>query len=104
MLLVSNGNEGNLPVTTLLRFRSLASVSDILLFLFQEREFTKDWIGQSTRLLLNEQGNVINANVSPFGVKDSVSVVAPTSLQLRRKSLDDLPHTIRAFKRAGVNQ
>ena len=96
------GNEGNLLVTTPLRFRSLTAVSVIRPFLFQERESAKDWIGQGTRLLLNEQGNVTNTNVSPLGVEDSVSVVAPTSLQVRRKSLDNLPHTIRAFKLAGV--
>ena len=47
-------------------------------------------------------GNVINTNVSPLGVEDPVSVVPPTSLKLRKKSFDNLPHTIRAFKLAGV--
>jgi len=31
----------------------------ILFFPLEERDFSKDWIGQSTRLLLNEQRNVI---------------------------------------------
>ena len=39
--LVSNGNEGNLPVTTPFRFRSQAFVPVILLFPVQVREFPK---------------------------------------------------------------
>jgi len=81
----------------------LRPLSLLLFFsLFQERERRVTGLGLSMGLLLNEQGNVINTNVSPFGDEYSVRVVAPTSLELRRKSTDNLPHTIWAFKLAGV--
>jgi len=79
-LFVSYGNVGDLIVTTLLGLRYHASAHDIILFLFRQEEFSKYWTEQSTRLLLNEQGNDINTNVSPFGAKDFVCFLKPTSL------------------------